>query len=54
MTLTFFCVYCFLIVTILLQYFAAIMPIIQHGLFYCGVDPLGGMSKLFLEKLTSL
>ena len=23
-----------------LKYFAAIMPIIQHGSFYCGVDPL--------------
>ena len=23
-----------------LQDFAAIMPIIQHGSFYCGVDPL--------------
>ena len=25
---------------LLLQYFAAIILIIQHGSFYCGVDPL--------------
>ena len=40
MTLTFFCVYCFLIVTITPIFFAAIILIIQHGSCYCGVDPL--------------
>ena len=39
MTLTFFVCIAFLLL-LLRQDFAAIMPIIQHGSFYCRVDPL--------------
>ena len=37
--LTFFVCIAFLLL-LLLQYFAAIILIIQHGSFYCEVDPL--------------
>ena len=36
----FFFVYIAFLLLLLLQYFAAIILIIQHGSFYCGVDPL--------------